>query len=230
MAEHDLFPGKAFDAFLFDMDGTILTSIIAAERVWTLWAQKHGLDVAKFLPTIHGVQTVETIRRQKLPGVDPVAEAHWITSRELEDTHGIDPIPGAKAFLNSLPEDRWAIVTSASRPLALKRIQTAGLPMPKVLITAEDAPNGKPAPDCFLLGAQRLGFEAKNCAVFEDAPAGIKAGEAAGASVVVITATHTHEVDAPHPTTVPDYEALKAHRLPDGRLSILCDDAPGITG
>nr|WP_269530452.1 HAD family hydrolase [Asaia astilbis] len=135
MAEHDLFPGKSFDAFLFDMDGTILTSIIAAERVWTLWAQKHGLDVAKFLPTIHGVQTIETIRRQKLPGVDPVAEAHWITSRELEDTQGIDPIPGATAFLKSLPEDRWAIVTSASRDLALKRIQIAGLPLPKILIT-----------------------------------------------------------------------------------------------
>ncbi|WP_336763263.1 HAD-IA family hydrolase [Asaia sp. VD9] len=224
MAEHDLFPGKAFDAFLFDMDGTILTSIIAAERVWTLWAQKHGLDVEKFLPTIHGVQTIETIRRQKLPGVNPVAEAHWITSRELEDTHGIDPIPGATAFLNSLPADRWAIVTSASRELALKRIEIAGLPLPTILITAEDAPNGKPAPDCFLLGAERLGFKAENCAVFEDAPAGIKAGEAAGASVVVITATHTHEVDVPHPT-VPGYEALKAHRLPDGRLSILGDDA-----
>lgn len=220
MAEHDLFPGKSFDAFLFDMDGTILTSIIAAERVWTLWAQKHGLDVAKFLPTIHGVQTIETIRRQKLPGVDPVAEAHWITSRELEDTQGIDPIPGATAFLKSLPADRWAIVTSASRDLALKRIQIAGLPLPKILITAEDAPNGKPAPDCFLLGAQRLGFEAKNCAVFEDAPAGIQAGEAANASVVVITATHTHKVDVSHPA-VPGYDALKAQQNGDGRLSIL---------
>ncbi|WP_025885878.1 HAD family hydrolase [Asaia prunellae] len=211
MAEHDLFPGKAFDAFLFDMDGTILTSIIAAERVWTLWAQKHGLDVEKFLPTIHGVQTIETIRRQKLPGVDPAAEAHWITSREMEDTHGIDPIPGARAFLTSLPQDRWAIVTSASRELALKRIRIAGLPLPEVVITAEDVPNGKPAPDCFLLGAQRLGFKAENCVVFEDAPAGIKAGEAANASVVVITATHKHEMDVPHPT-VPGYEALRSIR------------------
>lgn len=220
MAEHDLFPGRTFDAFLFDMDGTILTSIIAAERVWTLWAQKHGLNVAKFLPTIHGVQTIETIRRQKLPGVDPVAEAHWITSREIEDTHGIDPIPGATAFLKSLPSDRWAIVTSASRDLALKRIQIAGLPMPKILITAEDVPNGKPAPDCFLLGAQRLGLEARNCVVFEDAPAGIAAGEAAGTSVVVITATHTRTLDTTHPT-VPGYTTLKAHSLSDGRLSIL---------
>ncbi|GBQ13230.1 HAD family hydrolase [Swaminathania salitolerans] len=223
MTEHDLFPGKAFDAFLFDMDGTILTSIIAAERVWTLWAQKHGLDVGKFLATIHGVQTIETIRRQNLPGVDPVEEARWVTSREMEDTQGIDPIPGAIAFLNSLPADRWAIVTSASRDLALRRIRTAGLPLPGLLITAEDAPNGKPAPDCFLLGAQRLGFEAKNCVVFEDAPAGIRAGEAAGASVVVITTTHTHAVDVPHPT-VPGYEALEARRMADGRLSLLGRD------
>lgn len=229
MAEHDLFPGKAFDAFLFDMDGTILTSIIAAERVWTLWAQKHGLDVETFLPTLHGVQTIETIRRQKIPGVDPVVEAHWITSREMEDTHGIDPIPGARAFLESLPEDRWAIVTSASRDLALRRIQIAGLPMPKVLITAEDAPNGKPAPDCFLLGARRLGFEADHCVVFEDAPAGIQAGEASGAEVVVITTTHRHKVDVAHPA-VPGYEALRVRRLPDGRLSLLGQDKPGDAG
>lgn len=195
-----MFEGRRFAAFLFDMDGTVLDSTGVADRVWGAWAQRQGLDVAAFLPTMYGVRSVETIRRQGLPGIDPELEAEAILKAEMEDIAGIIPIEGAGTFLASLPPERWAIVTSAPRVLAVRRIQVAGLPLPDVLIAAEDVSRGKPAPDCYQLAAQRLGVDPQVCLVFEDAAAGIAAAEAAGASVVVISATHAHAIDSAHPT------------------------------
>ncbi|WP_298688841.1 HAD-IA family hydrolase [uncultured Sphingomonas sp.] len=215
-----LFPDHRFAAFLFDMDGTILSSIASAERVWSAWARDHGLDVAAFLPTIHGVQSVETIRRLGLPGVDPVAEAAAITATEMDDVDDIDPIAGAAAFLASLPADRWAIVTSAPRLLAERRLAAAGLPLPPLFITAEDVERGKPAPDCFFLAAERLGVAAEDCLVFEDAAAGIAAAEAAGAAVVVITATHAHPMATAH-VAMRDYEALTVDMDAAGTLGLV---------
>ena len=202
-------PTRSYAAFLFDMDGTILTSIASAERTWSAWAVAHGLDVATFLPTIHGVRTVETIRRLGLPGVDPEVEAAAITAAEIEDVDDIDPIPGAAAFFASLPADRWTIVTSAPRALAERRLAAAGIPLPDRFIAAEDVTNGKPAPDCFLLAADRMGVAIADCLIFEDAPAGIAAADAAGADVLVITATHAGgHVLEPGRLSVADYRGL----------------------
>jgi sugar-phosphatase len=212
-------PARAFDAFLFDMDGTILSSIKAAERVWSVWAARHGLDVARFLPTIHGVRSVETIRRLGLPGVDPEAEAAAITQAEIIDVAGIEQIPGAGTFLATLPVDRWAIVTSAPLALATRRIEAAGLTVPRIVISADDVSRGKPAPDCFLLAAMRLGRDPKHCLVFEDAPPGIAAAEAAGASVLVVTAAHGHTLQTSHPS-IDTFEGLIALKSKDGRLSL----------
>ena len=202
-------PTRTYAAFLFDMDGTILTSIASAERTWSAWALAHGLDVATFLPTIHGVRTVETIRRLGLPGVDPDVEAAAITAAEMEDVDDIEPIPGAAAFLAALPTDRWTIVTSAPRALAERRLAAAGIPVPERFIAAEDVTNGKPAPDCFLLAADRLGVPIAGCLIFEDAAAGIAAADAAGADVLIITATHAegHGLE-PGRQSVADYQGL----------------------
>ena len=200
-------PDKAYAAFLFDMDGTVLDSIAVAERVWGDWALRHGLDVEAFLPTIHGVRPEETIRRQNLADIDLAGETEAILRAEVADVEGVIPIPGAEAFLRALPADRWAIVTSAQRELALRRMEAAGLPIPAVLVTAEDVSRGKPAPDGYALAAQRLGMTADACLVFEDAPAGLLAGEAAGADVVVITATHRHPFATVHPALA-DYSDL----------------------
>jgi len=210
-------PTRSYAAFLFDMDGTILTSIASAERTWTKWAIAHGLDAATFVPTIHGVQSVETVRRLNLPGVDPVAEAAAITAAEMEDVGDVEPIAGAAEFLASLPPERWTIVTSAPRALAEVRLKAAGLPMPATMIAADDIPNGKPAPDCFLVAAQRLGVAAGDCLVFEDAAAGITAVEAAGSDILVITATHRagHDVGNRHPQMV-DYIGVEAVMTEDG--------------
>ncbi|MFV3129016.1 HAD-IA family hydrolase [Niveispirillum sp. KHB5.9] len=216
-----LFPDRVIDTILLDMDGTVLSSIKSAERVWAAWAERQGLDVAAFLPTIHGVQSVETIRRLNLPGLDPVAEAAAITAAEIEDVEGIEPIAGVAAFLAALPPERWAIVTSAPRLLASARLAAVGIPLPHLMIAAEDVQRGKPAPDCFLLAAEKLGTSTDNCLVLEDSPAGIAAAEAAGAAVLVVTATHTHPVDTPHPT-IADYAALDVDVSADGAIRLAC--------
>lgn len=211
--------GRGFGAFLFDMDGTIINSIAAAERVWGAWALRHKLDVPAFLKTIHGVRAAETIAKLNLPGIDPKAEAASVLAAEIDDLAGIVPIAGAAAFLASLPTDRWAIVTSAPRRLAELRLEAAGLPFPPMMVSGEEVKNGKPAPDCFLLGAERLGQPIENCLVFEDAPAGIAAAEAAGASVMVVTATHPEPVATVHPT-IANYEFLSAQRGADGGIAL----------
>jgi len=196
-----------YRAFLFDMDGTLLNSIAAAERIWTRWARRHGVDVATFLPTIHGVRAIDTIARQQLPGVNAEVEAAQITREEIEDVEGVVPVPGALAFLQSLPPQQWAIVTSAPMALALRRMEAAGIPRPAVMVTAEDVSDGKPDPACYRLAAERLQVTPGQCLVFEDALAGIQAGEAAGADLMVVTATHTHPLDTAHPL-ISDYRGL----------------------
>jgi len=198
---------RAFGAFLFDMDGTVLNSIAAAERIWAAWAVRHGVDVETFLPTIHGVRAIDTITRLNLPGVDAEAQAAFITEAEIADVEGIVEIPGAAAFLNSLPKDRWAMVTSAPRDLALRRMAAAGIPAPAVMITAEDVQAGKPDPAGYLLAAKRLGLEARDCLIFEDAAVGIQAAEAAGAPLMIITTTHQHPLETAH-ATLASYAAV----------------------
>jgi mannitol-1-/sugar-/sorbitol-6-phosphatase len=213
------------EAVLLDMDGTILNSIKAAEHVWGAWAERHGINVEKFIPTIHGVQTIETVRRAGLHDIDPAAEAAAITQAEIDMVEGMKEIAGAAAFLAALPPGKWGIVTSASRALALSRIKAAGLPVPPLLISAEDVACGKPAPDCFLLGAEKLGTTADRCLIIEDSVAGIAAAEAAGATVLIITETHHRQMDVGHPTAV-DYRGATLERFSDGSLSIsLAKDA-----
>ncbi|HEF4762962.1 TPA: HAD-IA family hydrolase [Pseudomonas putida] len=182
------------------MDGTILTSIAAAERVWTTWALRHGVDVETFLPTIHGARAIDTIRRLGLPGVDAELEAAWITTAEIEDVEGVEEVAGAARFLKSLPAHRWAIVTSAPRTLALRRMAAAGIPEPDVMITAEDVSVGKPDPAGYRMAARRLGVEISECLVFEDATVGILAAEAAGADLVIVTATHEQPMETRYGT------------------------------
>jgi len=212
-----MFQRNRFAAFLFDMDGTLLTSIAATERVWTRWAERHGLDVPSFLATIHGKRAADTIAQQGIPGIDVEAESQWIFEAEMADTDGIESAAGIAAFLAALPPERWAVVTSALRPLAERRMTAAGLTIPEVIVAAEDVTRGKPAPDGFRFAAERLGVPVEDCLVFEDSPAGIEAGKAAGASVIAITGFQ-NDAHVSHEPNVRDYEHLRPAIAHDGAL------------
>lgn len=216
--------GRTFDAFLFDMDGTLINSIAATERVWGNWARKHGLDVEAFLPTMHGRRGIDTITALNLPGVDPRAEALEVERGEIEDVEGVVAIDGAIAFLAALPADRWAIVTSAPIALARRRLAAAGIALPQTIVTAEDVKTGKPSPEGYLLAASRLGVDPARCLVFEDVEAGVKAGERAGAGVVVVTATHAEEPVTGHPS-IASYRQLRLNVDASGVLTL----APAVT-
>ncbi len=190
---------RAYDAVMFDMDGTLLSSIAVIERVWGQWFTRHGMDPEEWIPRIHGIKAIDVIESLALPGVDARTEAAWIEAEEMLDTDGIRQIEGAAEFLSTLPPERWAIVTSAPAGLARLRIAAAGLPMPEIIVTAEDVEKGKPDPACYLLAARRLGVDPARCLVFEDAPAGIAAGSAAGCDVAVISATHRHPLETEYP-------------------------------
>jgi sugar-phosphatase len=171
------------------------------------WARRHGLDVAAFLPTMHGMRAIETVRRLALPGSIHNARRE-ITRAETADVEGIHAIEGAR-IPGLAPAEALGHRHIVTARACASADRSAGLLLPDTLVTSEDVLRGKPAPDCFLLAAERLGADARDCLVFEDAIPGIHAAEAAGAEVAVITATHQHRMETPH-ATISDYTGLRA--------------------
>ncbi|MDO5740416.1 MAG: HAD-IA family hydrolase [Ornithinimicrobium sp.] len=184
---------QTFDAVLFDNDGTLIDSHAAVERSWAAWALDHGIPAQRFVG-FHGMPSRGIVARVAPELDDLEAAVSDIDRRELEDTEGVVALPGAAAALSALGA-RAAIVTSAGRDLARRRIGAAGLTPPVVMVTADDIPAGKGKPDPlpYLTGAARLGVDPARCLVVEDAPAGLRAGRAAGAAVVGITSTSNAE-------------------------------------
>jgi mannitol-1-/sugar-/sorbitol-6-phosphatase len=175
-------------ALLFDLDGVLVDSTPAVTRVWSRWAIAHGLDPDDVVRKAHGRPSIETIR-DYLPDSDYEAENSVVERGEIEDLEGVVFLPGVRELLAALPPDRWAIVTSCTRNLAAVRLRAAGLPRPERFVTCDDIKNGKPNPEPYLKGAALLGIPAKDCVVVEDAPAGIRAGKAAGARVIACRTT-----------------------------------------
>ena len=176
------------EGLLFDLDGVLIDSTPAVARVWTKWAIAHGFDPTETVRRAHGRPSIATIR-DLLPNADAAAENDVVLRGEIEDTDGVVALPGASDLLKSLPLARWALVTSCARPLAEVRLKTAGLLIPKKMVTSDDVRVGKPDPEPYLKGAALLGVPASKCIVFEDAPAGIRSGKLAGALVVALRST-----------------------------------------
>jgi mannitol-1-/sugar-/sorbitol-6-phosphatase len=173
---------------LFDLDGVLVDSTPAVARVWTIWANKHGFDPDETVRIAHGRPSLATIK-ELLPNADHDAENAAVERMEIEDVGGVVPLPGAVGLLKALPGNHWTIVTSCTRALALVRLRVAGIPIPQKLVTSTDIMNGKPHPEPYLKGAEILGVAARDCIVFEDAPAGIRAGKAAGGRVIALQTT-----------------------------------------
>ena len=183
----------ACQALLFDMDGVLVDSTRAVTRVWRRWAVKHGFDPEHTAHVAHGRPSITTIR-ELLPNADHETENRIVERMEIEDIEGVLPCPGARELLAALPQERWALVTSSTRPLAEARLRAAGLEEPRFIVTSSDVQHGKPHPEPFLKGAALLGAGPRNCIAVEDSPAGIAAGKAAGCRVLAFQTTMSNEI------------------------------------
>jgi mannitol-1-/sugar-/sorbitol-6-phosphatase len=176
-------------AILFDLDGVLVDSTTSVARQWRLWAQEHAIDPDRAVTIAHGRRTVEVIRLLT-PHLSAEEEAIKLEAREAADREGVEVMPNAGVLLRSIPEGRWCVVTSGTRKLATSRLRLAELPIPNVLVSADDVVQGKPHPEPYLKGAELLGMKPEDCLVIEDAPAGIAAGHAAGMKVIALPTTY----------------------------------------
>jgi mannitol-1-/sugar-/sorbitol-6-phosphatase len=178
-------------AVIFDLDGVLVDSKAHVEAQWRRWAETKGLPVEPFLQVCHGRRALETIRLAA-PQLDADAEIAAFRPDEGSDAP-IKPIPGAPHLLKTLPVGSWAVATSGARAAATERLRSAGLPLPGVLVCAEDVVRGKPSPEVYLMAAAGLAVAPSDCLVVEDAPAGVEAARAAGMGVVALTTTHRQQ-------------------------------------
>ncbi|MFI2188262.1 HAD family hydrolase [Streptomyces sioyaensis] len=205
------------DALLFDNDGTLISSLESVYRCWSRWAKEYGVTEEDFARVaLHGRPAAEIVADLLPADLVPAAVAR-IEQLEVEDAGGVVALPGTLALLESLPAERWAVVTSASQRLAEARLGQAGI-RPKNLIAADDISRGKPDPEPFLLAAARLGADPARCVVFEDAPVGLAAGRAAGMVTVALATTHRAE-ELSADIVVPDLSAVSAQAT-DGSVEI----------
>jgi len=183
---------KRFDcsAVVFDLDGVLVDSTAYVEQQWRRWASSRGLRPEPFLRVCHGRRALETIR-MAAPHLDAEAEVRAFVPLEDSASEPLGPLPGALRLLTALPVGTWAVATSGSRPVATSRLRRAGLPIPPVLVCAEDVTRGKPSPDAYLLAARSLGCPPDQVLVVEDAPAGIQAARTAGMAIIGLTTTHS---------------------------------------
>jgi len=205
-------------AILFDMDGVLMDSTPSVERVWRTWAAKYGLDPEHVASQAHGRRSIETIRAVA-PQLDAEKENIRVEQMEIEDKEGVTALPGAGGLLAHLPAARFAIVTSATRPLAVARLGYAGIPVPPHMITADDVIHGKPAPEPFQKGAALLGFNPGDCLVFEDSPAGISSARSAGMKVIALQTTYPAEQLQDAHAIIGNLADVRAN-LCDGNISL----------
>jgi mannitol-1-/sugar-/sorbitol-6-phosphatase len=175
---------------LFDMDGTLVDSTAVVEGAWSRFGAEHGIDPATILGFSHGRQTLDTVQHflPDLPADEQQRIVDVMIAAETANVEGITEVPGAAAFVSRLVDAGVpvALVTSAPHELAVNRMRVAGVHVPAAVVAAEDVEHGKPHPDGYLRGAALLGVEATECVAFEDAPAGLEAAIASGATTVVV--------------------------------------------
>ncbi len=175
-------------AILFDLDGVLVDSTHSVDRQWRMWAKEHAIDPEKVVTIAHGRRTIEVVRILA-PHLPAEEETIRLERREAADQDGVAVMPGAAELLRAIPDGRWCVVTSGTRHLATSRLRLAGLPLPKVLVSADDVAQGKPHPEPYLKGAELLGIKPEDCLVIEDAPLGIEAAHAAGMKVIALPTT-----------------------------------------
>lgn len=209
------------NGILFDMDGILISSLGSVDRSWTKWALMRDVDPAYAISIAHGCRSIETVAKLR-PDLDAETENQIIEQIEIDDTEGLTVLPGVLNLLAALPRDRWTVVTSATEGLARVRLAAGTIPVPERIITAEMVSKGKPHPDPFLAGAALLGFKPEECVVFEDSSSGVKAGRAAGCTVIGTTFSHPVEaLEAAH-YLIPELTGVSVETLPANEGLALC--------
>ena len=198
---------------LFDMDGVLMSSIGSVERSWQRYAISRGLDPEMAIHMAHGRRAIETVRALR-PDLDAQDELRVIEDMEVEDNEGLVVLPGVRELLAALPEDSWAVVTSATERLARNRMAHAGIPIPRHFVTAETVTQGKPHPEPYRHGAALLGAAPGECLVVEDAPAGVASGKAAGCPVLAVLSTYAPETLMAADWRVPTLTGVQATAEP----------------
>lgn len=180
---------------LFDMDGVLISSIASVNRCWRRWAAHYGVPNADHVTIAHGTRATDIMLalRPEFSAEDLQQGLRLIEDMEIADVADLQVLPGVRELLDSLPAERWTIVTSATRRLLLGRLNAANLPAPAHLIAADDVVNGKPHPEPYQKGAALLDFSPAQCIVVEDAPSGVGSGTAAGSRVLGVLGTHPAE-------------------------------------
>jgi sugar-phosphatase len=206
-------------AVLFDLDGVLIDSTPSVTRQWRIWAAEQNIDPEKLISEAHGHRTIEVVR-QFAPHADAEAEVQRIEQREAADHEGVTVMPGAAELIRSIPESRWCVVTSGTRYLATARLTLGKLPIPRVLVSADEVSNGKPHPEPYLTGARLLGKPPSQCLVIEDAPAGIASAHAAGMKVIGLPTTYPGSRLADADAIVERLDWLEVKRDPDNNLAV----------
>ncbi len=203
---------QTFAAALFDNDGTLIDSTESVRRSWGRWAIEYGVDPDR-LTGFHGVPAAAIVA-QVLPDRDHEVALARIVALEEADTEGILALPGAARALHAVAA-RGAVVTSATRSLGMARLEAAKLPIPEVVVSADDVTHGKPDPEPYVLAASRLGVAPEQCLVVEDAPSGIAAARAAGCAVLAVVTT-TPEANLFADLVVQELSRVRFESAPDG--------------
>lgn len=180
------------EAILFDLDGVLVNSAECVERTWRGWSSRHGLNADDVIAVAHGRRTIETVGKVA-PHLDAPNEVIELEAREAMTSEGIYEVEGARDLIARLPTNRWAIVTSGTRAIASFRLNLVGIPIPRVMVCADEISQGKPHPEGYLSAASRLGFKPAECVVIEDTPPGIEAAHAGGMRAIAIAATYPRE-------------------------------------
>lgn len=196
-----------FEAVIFDMDGTLIASTEADYLAWRKIFEDYGktLTAADYVPLL-GIKSNEVMKHYlHVEDEDELRDGlarKLVYFNDIITENGIHPIPFADEFLKSLLayDVRLALATSSRKAKMEMVMNKLGLlSYFEVIVAGEEVKHGKPAPEVFLITAEKLQLQPSTCIVFEDAVNGVKAAKKAGMKCVAIASTHDagllHEAD-----------------------------------